>query len=246
VADDRRGLVSWVCCMAVLAFACDVSSPQTVPEAFDLLVISDSNGESPGAWPDRLADRLAERLGSEPGVRLHNHSEGGRTLSIDRGGPQTFAVRGISSWLAEALGQSDGRIDAIVVALGTNDLQSRFATEAPDVDRVARSLGSVLTTIRREAPGSRVWVASPPPLSACPPSSRIDPRWLGAPLRQSAFERDLKMASLAAGAAFVSLRASFRVPICSTLHSDGVHLNEIGHGETARILGEAMEVHLDL
>ena len=223
--------------LAVFLFGCGHDVQRT--SDFDLLVISDSNGDRPRAWPERLAVELQLSLDTDQKLRLHNESRGGRTLGIDRGGPQTYAAGGIDQWLTETQDAAGKAVDAIIVCLGTNDIQTAFADRSPSIEASVEGIRAVIRTIRARSVETPIWIVSPPPVCDRP-DRPIDARWRGAAVRLPSFSKVLHSISMEEGAHFVDLIEGFQVPVCSAVASDGVHLNQYGHAEVARLIAEAM------
>ena len=219
----------------VFAAACDPGDPEA---HFELLVIGDSNAAAASGWPGRL--RVAEDVRGARPLRLHLEARGGRTLFVDRGGPETFALGGVRHWIQRARPEGADPLDAIVLALGTNDLQSAFAARWPSADRMGASLDVIVEAVRSEAPGASLWLATPPPICDRPPERAVDRRWRGATARQDGLERAIEAAGRRHRIAVVNLRREFAVAPCDAVEADGVHLGSEGHAEVARLVSRAL------
>ncbi len=230
--------VGWargVALVAALAFAmaCGVACRDReggdLPSAIDVLVITDSNGVGPERWPARLEARVtAESL-----LRFHVEARPGRTWAVARGGETTWAVGGIRAWVDAVLRDSDGRLDLVVFALGTNDLQAQFAGGEPIVSRTRRAIARSLAVVRDGNPEVRIVLVAPPPLCDEAPGREIDAGWTGALGRRSAVDEALREAARTAGAIYVARDGLEGVSACTLTRADGVHLVEPGHARYA-------------
>lgn len=232
------GLLVGVAIVA-LVFGC---GPTRSPDALDVVVISDSNGVGTDAWPNGLAERLRQPVGdrSETVVRLHNQSRRGRTLVHDRGGPETFAVAGVATWISRAIAESDGSVELVILVLGTNDLQVEFRGADFTGSTFGSDLASMLERIVTSAPEARTVLATPPPFCDRPDRT-VDARWSGASEVRGDLDDAIRMAAERAGAGFVDLGTLLRPRACELLAPDGVHLNRLGHAAVAALLAEVLE-----
>lgn len=236
----------------VVSLACDGGASRGAADPrFDVLIVSDSNGVGDASWPAIVRRRLESRS-PPPKVRVVNASRAGRTLAIDRGGSATAAHLGLEEWLEAALADTDGTMDLVVIALGTNDVQGRFAPGPFGTTGYWERVDGLLARVARLGPVAGVLITSPPPICAPEGSpsevdeaeAHPDPRWMGAEGRLRALNAHLEATSARLGLGYLDLTSAFALPVCRHVAPDGVHLDARGHEEIARIVGRSIETSL--
>jgi lysophospholipase L1-like esterase len=186
-------------------------------------------------------------------IHVLNESQAGRTLAIDRGGPETAAILGVEEWIERAKDESEGRIDVIVICLGTNDIQKSFAARETSPGEEG-AITEILPRVFRSAPDARVIIATPPPvydsdnraLAKPPIGFAIDSRWTGAGNRLKRFEKAISVRVGETKAVLLNLSGGFQISPCDAVERDGVHLNLRGQKEVARIVAFAIRPMLQL
>lgn len=213
------------------------------PAGLDVLVVSDSNGASPGAWPERVARELQAAQAPLP-VRLFNDSRPGRTWAIDRGGFETAAHLGMGRFVARIADETDGQLDFVVLCLGTNDAQRRFGGREFGSSVHLAGIGAALDAASAAAPGATLVVVTPPPV--CPgrtdarADADADARWQGAEPRIERLADHLAEQAALRGAILIDATVDLGIPPCDAVGADGVHLSDGGHAAMADLVLPAL------
>lgn len=217
--------------------------------AVDLVIVGDSNSYGESAWPYILEKSLSRELDSTSApIRLINQSQPGRALAVDRGGIGSTALHEIEDWLASARSEGDGRIEVVLLALGTNDVQDGLVAEPFPTREYASDADGVFRRLRSAAPESEIIVLTPPPLcsesvlprGATSERGRVDQRWRGAHSRMTALRHLLE--ELARAHQMITVNGKSAVPAvdCAGLTEDGVHLDAAGHRQLAGALSDRL------
>src|SRR5262249_35359629 len=168
-------------------------------------------------WPGRLQAAL--------GNDWHVVEEGlnGRTATLDS--PVSFGKNGLR-YLQPCL-DSHAPLDAVLIALGTNDLAERYSLTATDVARAVALLATVVAK-SGAGPGG----APPPPILVCPPrvgEAVWEEDWAGAPAKSALLPDRFRAVADDGGFELIDLGDVTRF---SDL--DGIHLDAAGHAAVAR------------
>lgn len=174
-------------------------------------------------WPGRLQAAL--------GDWWHVVEEGlnGRTATLDS--PVADGKNGLA-YLQPCL-DSHAPLDAVLVALGTNDLAERYGLTATDVARAAARLAHVVARSEAGVDG-----AAPLPILVCPPrvgDTTWDEDWAGAPAKSALLPERFRAVADEGGFELIDLGEVTRF---SDL--DGIHLDAAGHAAVAEHVAGAL------
>jgi lysophospholipase L1-like esterase len=180
------------------------------------MVFGDSNAYRPGntrwCWP-----ALLHRL-SGGNLEVINESHNGRTTRFDSGPCN-------GDWAIQHILQRCERPDAVLIALGTNDVKRIYGP--PAAADIVSGLKAIIAAIKKAHPGCLPVILTPPPLGvnasgdltgAC---LRIPP--LAAEYRRMARRRHLPVIDLFS-----------KIDPRRDLTADGVHLNQRGRRAVAQ------------
>jgi lysophospholipase L1-like esterase len=168
----------------------------------------------------RWTGRLQAALGGEWLVVEEGLS--GRTATLES--PVAFGKNGLS-YLQPCL-DSHAPLDAVLIALGTNDLAERYSLTATDVARAAGLLAYVVSK-SDAGPGG----AAPLPILVCPPrvgDAAWEEDWAGAPAKSALLPDRFTTVAEDGGYELIDLGEATRF---SDL--DGIHLDRPGHAAVA-------------
>jgi len=174
-------------------------------------------------WPGQLQAAL--------GDEWHVVEEGlnGRTATLDS--PVAFGRNGLR-YLQPCL-DSHAPLDAVLIALGTNDLAERYGLTPTDVARAVALLASVV--VKSDA-GPR---GGPPlPILVCPPrvgDTAWEEDWAGMPAKSALLPDRFRTVADECGFELIDLGEVTRF---SDL--DGIHLDAAGHAAVARHIEQAL------
>ena len=174
-------------------------------------------------WPGRLQAAL--------GDEWHVVEEGlpGRTATLDS--PLADGKNGLT-YLEPCL-DSHAPLDAVLIALGTNDLAERYSLTATDVARAAARLASVVARSDAGAGGE-----PPLPILVCPPragDTTWAEDWAGAPAKSALLPERFRAVAEEEGYELIDLSEAAQF---SAL--DGIHLDAAGHAAVARHVEQAL------
>jgi lysophospholipase L1-like esterase len=170
-------------------------------------------------WPGRLQAALGEDW--------HVVEEGlnSRTATLDS--PIAPGKNGLT-YLGPCL-DSHAPLDAVVIALGTNDLAERYGLTATDVARAAAYLAWVVSRSEAGIDGR-----PPLPILACPPrvgDTTWGEDWAGAPAKSALLPERFRTAAAEGGFELVDLGEATRFSAI-----DGIHLEADGHAAVAALV----------
>jgi lysophospholipase L1-like esterase len=170
-------------------------------------------------WPGRLQAALgAEWYVVEEGLN-------GRTATLDS--PVALGKNGLT-YLKPCL-DSHAPLDAVLIALGTNDLAERYSLTATDVARAAALLAYVVSTSEAGVDG-----AAPLPILVCPPrvgDATWEEDWASAPAKSALLPERFRAVAAESGFELIDLGDVTRF---SDL--DGIHLDAAGHAAVAGLV----------
>jgi lysophospholipase L1-like esterase len=198
-----------------------------------ILTIGDSNGALPEGWVTQLRKLRANDT-------IFNISVSGNTIGFDNNGRRSLnTLANIVSYLDKAYTRL-GKIDIILLMIGTNDCKAVFRDSS---SLVAGNMRKILESIRSASKlhkGSPyVFIVSPPPYG---PDELIGEKYAGGLARVTKLNEELAEVAAGKGAGFID---TFHIllPVFKSLSQDGVHLNADGQMIIARIIQENIKYH---
>jgi lysophospholipase L1-like esterase len=174
-------------------------------------------------WPGRLQAALGDAW------YVVEEGLSGRTATLDS--PVADGKNGLA-YLQPCL-DSHAPLDAVLIALGTNDLAERYSLTATDVARAAARLASVVA--RSEA---GVGGGPPLPILVCPPpvgDATWEEDWAGAPAKSALLPERFRAVADEGGYELIDLGEVTRFS-----HLDGIHLDAAGHTAVAEHVEHAL------
>jgi lysophospholipase L1-like esterase len=199
-----------------------------------VLCFGDSNtwGFDPATGERFLRDlRWPGRLQAALGDEWHVVEEGlnGRTATLDS--PVAPGKNGLA-YLEPCL-DSHAPLDAVLIALGTNDLAERYGLTATDVARAAARLGHVVSKSDAGVDGR-----APLPILVCPPpvgDTGWGEDWAGAPAKSAVLSERFRAVADEDGYELIDLGEVTRFS-----DIDGIHLDTAGHAAVAEHVSRAL------
>jgi len=175
-------------------------------------------------WPGRLQAALGDEW------YIVEEGLNGRTATLDS--PVAEGKNGLA-YLQPCL-DSHAPLDAVLIALGTNDLAERYGLTATDVARAAALLATVVARSQAGVGGG-----PPLPILVCPPrvgATTWEEDWAGAPAKSALLPQRFR--EVAAEGAFELIDLG-EVTRFSTI--DGIHLEASGHAAVAEQIEHALQ-----
>jgi lysophospholipase L1-like esterase len=174
-------------------------------------------------WPGRLQAALGD------GWHVVEEGLNGRTATLDS--PVAFGKNGLN-YLQPCL-DSHAPLDAVLIALGTNDLAERYGLTATDVARAVALLAYVVSK-SDAGPGA----AAPLPILVCPPragNAAWEEDWIGTPAKSALLPERFQAVAEEGGYELIDLGEVTRF---SDL--DGIHLDAAGHAAVADLVAREL------
>ena len=174
-------------------------------------------------WPGQLQAAL--------GDEWHVVEEGlnGRTATLDS--PIAFGRNGLR-YLQPCL-DSHAPLDAVLIALGTNDLAERYGLTPTDVARAVALLAFVVAKSDAGPAG-----APPLPILVCPPrvgDTAWEEDWAGTPAKSALLPDRFRSVAEESGFELIDLGEVTRFS-----DVDGIHLDAVGHAAVAGHIEQAL------
>ncbi len=195
-----------------------------------ILAIGDSNGAKEGGWADQL-----RKL--RPQDRIINTCVSGNTIGFDNLNKEELnTLKNIDRYI----GRAEGRLDAVMIMLGTNDSKAEFDGRK---DEVPVNLGKLIRKIKEEISkkpslGSPViYVVSPPPYGD---DNKIAPKYHGGAARVEKLSGRFRQTAIENGARYIETHSRLK-PVFPYISPDGVHLSAEGQTILAAILNESLD-----
>lgn len=194
-----------------------------------ILAIGDSNGAMEGGWADQL-----KKL--RPQDRIINTCVSGNTIGFDNLNREELnTLKNIGRYI----GRAEGRLDAIILMLGTNDSKAEFDRRA---DEVPANLEKLIRKIKEEISkkpslGSpSIYVVSPPPYGE---DSTLAPKYHGGAARVGKLTGKFREAAAKTGVHYIDTHDILKA-VFPYISPDGVHLSGEGQTIIASILNESL------
>lgn len=194
-----------------------------------ILAIGDSNGAMEGGWVDRLKSL-------RPQDRIINTCVSGNTIGFDNLNKEELnTLKNVGRYINRA----EGRIDAVIIMLGTNDAKAEFDRRA---EEVPANLEKLIRKVREEISGKpqlgspAIYVVSPPPYGD---DSRLAPKYQGGAARVEKLSGKFRQVAARNGARYIETQEKLK-PVFPYISPDGVHLSGEGQTILATILNESL------
>lgn len=214
-------IFSWI----FMAFS--VSAQRIIP------TIGDSNGASNTGWVNQLKSIRKQDS-------IFNYSISGNTIGFDNLGIEKLnTLRNINAHLEDAARRSKtGRIDDIVILLGTNDCKKVFADSS---DQIVLNLEKLIHLIKEQKAvidsKSEIYIVLPPPFGE---DSILLDKYKNGEQRVRALLPKFMSVALRNECHFIDIYHELK-PRFNQLSTDGVHLNAEGSMIIARSVSRFLD-----
>jgi lysophospholipase L1-like esterase len=219
-------------CIVLNIYASDPSEPQRHKEnSLNILTIGDSNGAMPEGWVTQLKKvRLNDTI--------FNISISGNTIGFYNNGRKSLnTLANIDDYMDKAYARL-GKIDIIIMMIGTNDCKSVFKDSLSVVPGNMKKLIDEIELAARMHKGKPlIFIVSPPPFGT---DELVGEKYAGGLDRVT--QLNDKLAEIAKDEK-IQFIDTFHIllPVFNTLTADGVHLNPDGQMMIARIIQENLK-----
>ena len=169
---------------------------------------------------------------------IFNISISGNTIGFNNNGQRSLnTLSNIGSYMEKAY-TSLGKIDRIIIMLGTNDCKSVFRDS---LSVVPGNMRSIINEIKKIAKLHRnkpvIYIVSPPPFG---PDEMLGEKYKGGMDRVSLLNKQLEIISKEESVIFINT-CQILSPVFKQLTPDGVHLNADGQRMIALIIQENLK-----
>ncbi len=187
-------------------------------ERKNILIIGDSNGAAPDGWVEQMKVMDFNNF-------IYNTSISGNTIGFDNNGQKSLnTLRNIDRFISEGR-EALGKIDAVVIMLGTNDCKAVFN----DSLRVVPDNFEKMLKLIKKHPVitenlSSVVVVSPPPVGR---DEKMIEKYHGGAARMAWLQPRFKKIADKNGAYFIDIYSGL-LPEWDKYSKDGIHLTVDG------------------
>lgn len=200
-----------------------------------ILAIGDSNGALPDGWVNQLRKIM-------PADSIYNTSISGNTIGFNNQGRKSLnTLANITGYMDKAYSQM-GKIDIVVIMLGTNDCKAVFKDSLSFVPgNMNMLISKIRLSGRQHKNNPLIFIVSPPPFG---PDELIGEKYSGGMERVTRLNDNLKKIADNMDTGFID---TFHIllPVFKNLTSDGVHLNADGQMIIARVMLENLKYYSD-
>jgi lysophospholipase L1-like esterase len=224
--------ISVVACFGSNISGSDLSESQRHKDnSLKILTIGDSNGALPEGWVTQLRKIRTNDT-------IFNISISGNTIGFNNNGRKSLnTLANIGAYMDKAY-TSLGKIDMVIMMIGTNDCKSVFKDS---LGVVPGNMKKVIEVIKVNASIHRgkplIFIVSPPPFG---PDALVGEKYAGGLERIRQLNEKLITVASDEKVQYID---SFHIllPVFNTLSADGVHLNPDGQMMIARIIQENLK-----
>jgi polygalacturonase/Tol biopolymer transport system component len=202
----------------------------------NILTIGDSNAAIEHGWAAQLQNLL-------PRANVINISQSGRTIGFDNNGNEKLnALKNIDQYFEQAqqiLG--DGKLDVLIICLGTNDAKKVFADRQKEVpvnfaELLDRAAAFVADGELFSPSGKPIFV-TPPPMG----TKNMDEKYDGGSKRLSKYVKQLTEIAIEKGFYAVDIYYSLK-KVFAGYAADGVHMDAEGQKTVAELIINAAAI----
>jgi lysophospholipase L1-like esterase len=219
-------------CLASTIAANDLSESQRHKEnPLKILAIGDSNGALPEGWVTQLKKIRTNDT-------IFNISISGNTIGFYNNGRKALnTLVNISTYMDKAYARL-GKIDVVIMMIGTNDCKSVFKDSLSLVPgNMKKLIDGIRLGARLHKENPLIYIVSPPPFG---PDQLVGEKYAGGLERVRLLNERLASMVIDEKIYFID---SFHIllPVFNSLSVDGVHLNPDGQMMIARIIQENLK-----
>ena len=196
-----------------------------------IMTIGDSNGALPEGWVTQL-----RKLRSNDSI--FNVSVSGNTIGFNNNGRRSLnTLANIASYIEKGY-SSLGRIDIILLMIGTNDCKAVYRDSTAIVTGNMRKLIDMIRSESKTHKGEpAVYIITPPPYG---PDELVGEKYAGGLARVTWLNKQLSLIASEKGTGFIDT-FDILLPVFRFLSQDGVHLNPDGQMIIARVINENLK-----
>lgn len=201
---------------------------QHVPSR-QILAIGDSNGAINKGWVDQLQNLRPQDV-------LINTCISGNTIGFNNLEKEELnTLKNLEKYFSKA----QGRLDAVVVMLGTNDSKAIFGTQEKEVPS---NLEKLILQMKKKIADTKelgnptIYIVSPPPFAA---DDKLNAKYQGGNDRVKKLTVEFQKIAQKHNVKFINTYEIIH-PVFDYISNDGVHLNEEGQ----RIISSIINRHL--
>ena len=206
-------------------WSCTTERPQVI------LTLGDSNGAAKHGWVNQLASL-------RPSDSIYNKSISGNTIGFNNlDNPKLNTLENLDRYLHD-VDQKAGKIDYVIIMLGTNDSKAVFDGRQHEVmNNLATLVQRVKAFEYTNTTDPKIVVLSPPPYG---PDSLLAKKYKGGAARVKWLASQYSGTCRSLGAAFIDIHSHLENLFMD--HSkDGVHLDAAGQMLIAEKINEYLE-----
>ena len=206
-------------------------SKKSNQKSLNILILGDSNGALPFGWVAQLKEIRTNDT-------IFNISVSGNTIGFNNNGRSSLnTLSNIGTYMERAY-TSMGKIDRIIIMLGTNDCKAVFRDSLSVVPGNMRKL---ILEIKKDARLHKnnpvIYIVSVPPFG---PDEMLDEKYKGGMDRVSNLNEQIKLVAREESVRFINT-CQILFPVFRQLTADGVHLNADGQRMIALIIQENLK-----
>ena len=195
----------------------------------NILAIGDSNGAFDYGWVNQLQKIL-------PNYKIFNTSISGNTIGFDNlGRPELNTLKNLDSYLKSAI-NSLGKIDYVVIMLGTNDAKSVFKYKQDEVVTNMQLLISRINSFNLKTKPHLI-IMSPPPYGS---NKLLAEKYQGGEKRVKHLAKKYNKLAKKNGCIYINVYNALK-HIFKQHSQDGVHLDAEGQKEIATLVATQLE-----
>jgi lysophospholipase L1-like esterase len=200
-------------------------------KSLNILTLGDSNGALPFGWPNQLKKIRTNDT-------IFNISISGNTIGFINNGQRSLnTLLNIESYMEKAYARL-GKINRIIIMLGTNDCKAVFRDSLSVVPGNMKKLISEIKQISKLHKNKPViYIVSPPPFGT---DEMVGEKYIGGMDRVFQLNEQLKTVARSEGVIFINT-CQILYPVFKLLTPDGVHLNADGQKMIALIIQENLK-----
>ena len=204
---------------------------QSKEKSLNILTFGDSNGALPFGWVYQLKQIRTNDT-------IFNISISGNTIGFNNNGRSSLnTLSNIRSHMDQAY-ERLGKIDRIIIMLGTNDCKAVFRDSLSVVPgNMRRMIIEIKKIARLHKNKPVIYIVSPPPFG---PDDVVGEKYAGGMDRVSLLNEQLKIIAKEESAIFINT-CQILAPVFQQLTPDGVHLNADGQRMIALIIQENLK-----